>query len=165
VPQPTEFSLVQKAFLIMFFGLFFYVWGAANLEGLLNYPFWRDMGPMMTNEDFIKLRSDHLWKIAPLLVLPVAVLAMVTLSLVFLGPPSIPRWALIAILCLELISVLSTIFIQIPIQFQHNREGYDLASFNRLITTDFWFRKLPRFIEAPFVVFVLWRVISRPRVA
>jgi flagellar biosynthesis protein FlhB len=90
VPQSTEFSLVQKALLIMFFGLFFYVWGAANLEGLLNYPFWRDMGPMMTNEDFIKLRSDHLWKIAPLLVLPVAVLAIVTLSLVFLGPPSIP---------------------------------------------------------------------------
>lgn len=161
MPQPTEFSLLQKVLLIIFFGLFFYVWGAANLEGLLNYPFWRDMGPMMTNENFIQLRSDHLWKIAPLLVLPVAVLVIVTISLVFMGPPSIPRWAMIVILCFELTSVLSTIFIQIPIQLQHNTQGHDLASFSRLITTDFWLRKLPRFFEAPFVVFVLWRVISR----
>jgi hypothetical protein len=47
-------TTTQGALLVSFFGLFFYVWGAANLEGLMNYPFWRDMGPMMTNENFIK---------------------------------------------------------------------------------------------------------------
>jgi len=161
MPQATEVTLVQGVLLVMFFGLFFYVWGAANLEGLMNYPFWRDMGQMMTNENFIKLRADHLWKIAPLLVIPFVTLVLVTAALVVLAPPFVPRWALVVVLGLELVGGLSTIFIQVPIQLQHNSTGYDLASFNRLITTDFWLRKAPRFIEAPLVMFVLWRVIFR----
>jgi hypothetical protein len=161
MPQATELTLVQGVLLVMFFGLFFYVWGAANLEGLMNYPFWRDMGPMMTNENFIKLRADHLWKIAPLLVIPFVALVLVTTALAFLAPPFVPRWALVVVLALELVGGVSTIFIQVPIQLQHNAQGYDLATFNRLITTDFWLRKVPRFIEAPFVMFVLWRVLFR----
>lgn len=156
-----ETTILQSALLVAFFGLFFYVWGAANLEGLMNYPFWRDMGAMMTNENFVKLRADHLWKIAPLLVVPFGMLVIVTAVLVFIAPPFVPRWALIVIFALELLAALSTIFIQVPIQLLHNTQGYDLAAFDRLIATDFWLRKVPRFVEAPFVAFVLWRVIVR----
>lgn len=165
--QAPDVSIFQGVLLAIFFGLFFYVWGAANLEGLMYYPFWRDMGAMMTNENFIKLRADHLWKIAPLLVVPFGALVLVTATLVFVAPPFVPRWALVVIFDLELVAVLSTIFIQVPIQIQHNRTGYDLAAFERLIVTDFWLRKVPSFVEAPFVVLILWRTIFRrgPNVA
>lgn len=159
--QAKDVNHVQGVLLVSFLSLFFYVWGAANLEGLMNYPFWRDMGPMMTDENFIKLRTDHLWKIAPLLVIPFAALVLVTATLVFVAPPFVPRWALLVILGLELVNVLSTIFIQVPIQLQHNTQGYDLAAFDRLIVTDFWLRKVPRFVEAPFVALILWRTVFR----
>jgi hypothetical protein len=88
-------------------------------------------------------------------------LVFVTATLVFLAPPFVPRWALLVVLGLQLVAGLSTIFIQVPIQLSHTTQGYDIASFNRLITTDFWLRKVLSFIEAPFVAFVLWRVIFR----
>lgn len=154
-------SSFQGVLLVCFFGLFFYVWGAANLEGLMNYPFWRDMGPMMTNENFIKLRADHLWKIVPLLVAPFGLLVLITAALVMWPPPFLSRWVFVAILALELVSVVSTIVIQAPIQILHHSQGYDLAAFERLITTDFWLRKVPRFLEALLVAFVLWRAVVR----
>ena len=161
MPADNQISTLQGALLVSFFALFFYVWGTTNLEGLMNYPFWRDMGALIPNEDFIKLRATHGWKIFPLLVAPLFLLQAVTLALVFLAPPIVPRWALYVILALEAAYMLATVFLEIPIHQQHDKTGYDLALFDRLITIDIWLRKLPRLIEAPFVVFLLWRVVKR----
>src|SRR5262245_24051410 len=151
----------QAALLVGFFALFFYVWGTTNLEGLMNYPFWREMGQMMSNDNFIKLRADHGWKVFPLLVVPLASLQMVTIALVFLAPPSLPRWTLFVILAIELLYMVVTIFFEIPIHRSHDTQGYDLALFDHLIAIDIWLRKLPRLIEAPFVIYLLWRALMR----
>jgi hypothetical protein len=151
--------MLQTALLTAFFALFFYVWGTTNFEGLMNYPVWRDMGAMISNEDFIELRASHGWKIFPLLVAPLSLLQIVTIALIFLAPASTPRWALWIVVALELIYMLATIFLEIPIHLQHDRTGYDRALFDRLITIDIWLRKLPRLVEAPFVVFLLWRAL------
>ena len=157
----TTIRAVQNGLLTAFFALFFYVWGTTNLEGLFNYPFWRDMGGMLTNENFMALRGAHGWKIFPLLVAPLFLLQIVTIALVFLAPSFVPRWALLIVLGLELIYMLATICLEIPIHLQHDTQGYDLASFDRLIAIDIWLRKIPRLVEAPFVVFLLWRVVAR----
>ena len=34
-------------FLLLFFALYFYRLGVTSLEAFFNYPFWKDMGPMM----------------------------------------------------------------------------------------------------------------------
>ena len=152
----------QAVLLILFFALYFYRVGAGNLEGLLNYPFWRDMGPMMSNEDFMRLREDHMWKVFPLLVLPVVTLPIVTAMLAVTGAPPVPRWVFAGALTLQLVAVLSTILIQFPIQVQLTQTGFDAAALDRLIVTDLWFRKIPSLVEGVFVLIALWRVIARP---
>ncbi len=160
--QPnTQVSSLQGGLLVGFFALFFYVWGTTNLEGLMNYPFWREMGQMMSNDDFIRLRADHGWKIFPLLVVPLLLLFIVTIALVFLAPVWLPRWTLLVVLAIELLYMAVTIFLEIPIHRSHETLGYDLALFDRLIAIDIWLRKLPRLIEAPCVVYLLWRALMR----
>lgn len=156
-----QLSTFQAALLVGFFALFFYVWGTTNLEGLMNYPFWRDMGQMMSNDQFIRLRADHGWKVFPLLVVPLTLLQITTVALVFLAPSWLPRWALFVILAIELLYMAVTIFMEIPIHRSHDTRGYDLALFDRLIAIDIWLRKIPRLIEAPIVTYLLWRTVVR----
>ena len=87
-------STLQSVLLLCFACLFFYRFGAANIEGLVNYPFWRDMGPTMSNEDFIRLREVHLWRVYPLLVLPFGLEIVAAVALLGIGHPMVPRWML-----------------------------------------------------------------------
>jgi len=156
-----EVGTIQAILLVLFFSLFFYRIGAGNLEGLMNYPFWRDMGPLMSQESFKKLRADHLWKIVPLLVAPFIAEIVVTAVVVFVLPAFIPLLTVLAILALQLVGAASTVLIQVPIQIRHNRQGYDRPSFDRLIQTDFWLRKVPSFVQAALTLYVLWLVVAR----
>ncbi|MBA2466455.1 MAG: hypothetical protein H0V46_02475 [Sphingomonas sp.] len=155
----------RSILLLLFFALYFYRLGAANVEALLNYPFWLDMGPMMSNADFIQLRTDQVWKIVPIMVAPIGLLVLVTGALALAGAPPVPRWVFIGALVLQLVAVVSTLTIQLPIQMQLDTSGYDAAALKRLISTDLLFRKLPSVIEAVFVGLGLWRVIQAARSA
>jgi hypothetical protein len=157
--SPT--TALQTGLLVLFFGLFFYQWGATNLEGLLNYPFWRDMGAKMTNENFVKLFSDHRWKLLPLLVIPFALYTFVTVVLVIFAPAYIPHWLLSAILGLHIVVFASSVIIQVPLRIQLDTKGFDSAKFDRLITTDIWLRKIPSAAQAVLVLIVLWLVAMR----
>ncbi len=159
--QVDRQSPFRAVLLLLFFSLFFYRLGASNIEALLNYPFWRDMGGMMSNDDFIRLRDDHLWKVFPLLVAPIVLLVIVTAILAWAGAPPVPRWVFVGALACQSIMVASTVLIQIPIQFELNRSGFDAALLDRLIWTDLLLRKLPSLVEAAFVLFGLWAVITR----
>ena len=158
--RPTT---LRTALLVLFFALYFYRVGAGNLEAFLNYPFWRDMGPMMSNADFISLREDHMWKVFPLLVLPVVMLPLATALLAILGASPVPRWAFLGALALQLIAVISTVLIQFPIQVQLTQSGFDAGVLDRLIVTDFWLRRMPSLGEGIFVLIALWRVIASER--
>lgn len=147
--------------LVLFFALYFYRTGAGNLEALFNYPFWRDMGSMMSNEDFMRLRVDHLDKVFPLLVIPVGLMVVVTATLAIVGAPPVPRSIFIGDLALQFVAAVSTVLIQFPIQVQLTRTGFDAAALDRLITTDLWFRRLPSAGEGVLVLIGLWRVVAR----
>lgn len=153
----------RSLLLLLFFMLYFYRLGAANVEALLNYPFWKAMGPMMSNADFIQLRTEHVWKIVPIMVAPIGLLVLVTGALSVLGAPPVPRWAFLCALVLQLVAMASTLAIQLPIQMQLDTSGYDAAAIDRLISTDLLFRKLPSVIEGAFVLLALWRVITTAR--
>ena len=160
LPADTHVSVLQSVLLVMFFWLFFYQWGAANLEGFSIYPFTRDMGEVVTKADWIRLREGPFARIFPLLVIPFALSVIATITLVFLKPPLIPRWVLLVILGLQTVIVASTILVQVPIQLQLN-SGFDRAAATRLITTDFWLRKVPLQLEGAFVLYAPWRVVVR----
>ncbi|HEU4428172.1 MAG TPA: hypothetical protein VFT98_05430 [Myxococcota bacterium] len=154
-------STLEALLLMLFFGLFFYQWGAANLEGFLNYPLFRDMGEKLGRDDYLALRAGITRRIVPLLVAPFALSIVCTLALTLRGSQLVPRALLLAILALQAVIAISTLTIQAPIQLRLNREGHDLAVATRLIVTDFWLRKVPVQIEGGLVLYALWRVISR----
>ena len=111
MPEVVRSSASKSILLLLFFALYFYRVGAGNMEALLNYPFWRDMGAVMTNDAFIELRQDHLWKVFPLLVVPLAALLIVTALLAWRGSPPVPRWMFVGALACQLVNVASTIVI------------------------------------------------------
>jgi hypothetical protein len=156
----TEVPALQSAVLVLFFGFFFYQWGAANLEGFSVYPFTRDLGEVVSKEDWIRLRAGPFAKVFPLLVVPFALSIVATIALVFLKPRFIPRWVLLVILGLQAVIATSTVLVQVPIQIQLN-SGFDRAATIRLISTDFWLRKVPLQVEGAFVLYALWRVVVR----
>lgn len=156
----SQMTDLEAGLLFLFFASFFYRIGAANLEGFFNYPFWRDMGPMMSAEDFIKLRKDHIWKIYVLLVAPIILLFLVTVALTALGSARIPRWVFMGALACQLVALISTLVIQLPIQKRLDRDGFEQAALSRLIATDRWLRKLPSLIECVLVSIGLWIVIT-----
>lgn len=149
-------------FLLLFFALYFYRLGVTSLEAFFNYPFWKDMGPMMSNADFVELRSLHTSKIFILLVGPAALLTMVTLALTLVGAAGLPRWAFLGVLAMQVIEWISTFMVQLPIQMQLDSTGFDPAALDRLITTDLFFRKLPALVEGMLVATILWAVIRAP---
>jgi hypothetical protein len=159
-PVELKPSVLQSVLLMMFFGLFFYQWGAANLEGFLNYPWIRDLGELLSKDDWIRTRTAPFAKIFPLLVIPFALSIVATIALAFQAPPFIPRWVILIVLVLQAVIATSTILVQGPIQVQLN-SGFDREAVDRLITTDFWLRKVPLQIEGALVFYALWRVVAR----
>lgn len=59
------------------------------LQGWSNYPTWLDMGPMMSNQDFMRLRESHYWLIYPLAVIPGMISLGLNLALVLLKPEGV----------------------------------------------------------------------------
>ena len=157
----TPTTALQAGILVAFFGLFFYQWGATNIEGFLNYPFWRDMGAKMAKDDYLKLYKDHGWKLLPLLVIPFLLYTVSTIALAIYAPAYIPHWLPLGILALQMVVTTSSAFVQVPLRVQLDRKGFDSAKFNRLITTDFWLRKIPSAAEAVLVLMVLTSVAMR----
>ncbi|MBX9584231.1 MAG: hypothetical protein K2X87_28360 [Gemmataceae bacterium] len=149
------------AVLVAYLALLFYGLGAGLLEQLLNYPMWRDMGARMADADFTATRRDHLWRIVPLLVIPVALRFPATVFLLARRPAFVPRWAVLVALACQAVGWASSALIQIPIQSALTDHGYSDALLDRLIVTDFWLRVLPSVVEAGVGLFLLRRVAAR----
>ncbi len=154
---------LRTALLTAFVALYFYRFGVTVLEGFFNYPFWRDMGTMMSNADFIRLRADHVWKVFLILLAPALVLVAVTLALTILGARPVPRWVFGGALACQLAALGATFAVQLPIQRQLDTTGFDAAAIERLIATDLLMRKLPSAIEGLFVLAALWTLIAAAR--
>jgi len=143
--------------LIAYIALLYLGQGASLLESFLNDPMWRDMGA----EDFMPTRSEHIWRIYPLLVVPLALRVPVTLSLLWRRPHLFPRWALWVALAGHMTGWASSGFIQTAL----TEHGFSDALFSRLVVTDRWLRVLPFACEAIAELWVLRRVVDELAVA
>jgi hypothetical protein len=121
------------------FALVFYGMGASFIESFVNYPTWPLIGP---NE----FRGFH-QALSPLIirymVLPLMLGTVLTISLVWLRPTAIPRWAIWVSVALQLIAWVSTFAIQIPIQIELSSAGLSVPLMERLLVTNWWLRRVP----------------------
>ncbi len=144
---------------IVFLAAFTLVWygtGAAFIESFVNYPSWQLIGQteFRTYHQFISPR------VLAYLVAPMALSTVCTLLLLWSRPPALPRWAVWVALALQAGSWVSTAAIQIPIQIALSSGGQDLALLERLITTNFWYRRVPMAINSGLFIWMAFRVFT-----
>ena len=133
------------------FALVFYGTGASFVESFVNYPTWRLIG---ANEF-----RDYHQALGPLIigymVIPLLITTLLTVLLIWFKPTPIPTWAIWLAVVLQLISWVSTFTIQIPIQVQLSGNGLSLPLIDRLIFTNWWFRKVPQITNAFLFVWMM----------
>src|SRR5262249_54081015 len=123
------------------------------------------MGPMMSNEDFMRLRDAHYWLIYPLAVFPGMLGLVLNIVLVFLRPAGISWLLLIALLIIRLIIAVATLTVQVPRQDRIDAGGYDRAVIQQLIDTDLWTRKIPGLIGMALTAVLTWQAVRRRQTA
>jgi len=140
----TKSSRVSIWLFLITFSLVFYGMGASFVESFVNYPTWKMIGP---NE----FRGFH-QALSPLIlqfmVFPLVVTTVLTALLLWFRPSAIPRWAICLALVLQIVTWISTVTIQLPIQFALSSDGLSIPAIEQLITTNFWFRRIPALINS-----------------
>jgi hypothetical protein len=137
-----------------FFFLVFYTVGASMMDSFAMYHTWRFVGA----EDFPLMHMESGKRIVLVFVLP-TVLMMIFQILMFWHRPNVISKPLlwIALIC-NIIPLLSSAFVQIPIQIKLDH-GKDPALLEWLIVSD-WIRVIPAFVLAITSFLMLKAVIT-----
>ncbi len=114
------------------FALVLYVMGAYFVEAFVNYPSWRFIGAA----EFRAYHNALGARIIPFMVVPWFIEIALTFFLMRFRPRAVPLQAIVLAQVFNLVALLSTIFIQIPIQIQFGNHGMSVEALDRLIETD-----------------------------
>lgn len=133
------------------FALIFYGAGASFVESFVNYPTWSLIGSA-------EFRTYH-QALSPLvigyMVIPMLIATVLTMLLAWCRPAAVPRWAIWLSITLQMIIWISTATIQLPIQFQLSANGQSLPLIEQLISTNWWYRKIPQIINTILFVWMM----------
>jgi hypothetical protein len=124
---------------VIAFALVFYGTGAAFVESFVNYASWQLIGA----DEFIAYHRFISPRVLAFLVAPLLLGTAFTVLLLWSRPAAVPAWAVWAALAAQSIVWVSTAAIQVPIQVQLSDQGLSVALIERLITTNFWLRRIP----------------------
>ena len=124
---------------VIAFALVFYGTGAAFIESFVNYASW----PLIGADEFIVYHRFISPRVLALLVAPLLLGTVFTILMLWSRPAAIPAWAVWTALAAQAVVWVSTATIQVPIQFQLSDQGLSIALIERLITTNFWLRRIP----------------------
>ncbi len=135
--------------------LAFYVFGGGIVNSLVAYRTWRAVG---TNEfpEFHQIDSSL---IIPLFVIFFFLSFIPQILLFWFRPVVISRWLVWAALFFNLITLVATITIQIPIQVELDKR-FSLELIDRLISTDFIYRRIPMLLLAIINFIMLYKVVN-----
>ena len=138
--------------LVLGFALTFYCLGTTYFEAFVNYRTWAQVGA----REFPAYHQALTPLVVKVMLVPIAVYALCLVSLLVLQPASVPRAAIAGSLVLLSIAILSSVFIQIPIQRQLDEAGLSAPLLQRLISTDLALRKLPLGLNALLWLAMFW---------
>ena len=135
--------------------LSFYVFGGGIVNSLVAYRTWRAVGP----NEFPKFHHIDSTLIIPLFVVFFFLSFIPQILLFWYRPMVIPKWFVGLALLFNLITLVSTITIQIPIQIELDKY-YSLELIDRLISTDFMYRRIPMLLLAIVNFIMLLKVVN-----
>ncbi len=133
----------------------FYVFGGGIVNSLVAYRTWRAVG---VNE-FTKFHQIDSSLIIPLFVVFFFFSFIPQILLFWFRPPIISKWLVWLALLLNLIALISTIAIQIPIQNELSK-GFSSELIERLISTDMIYRRIPMLLMAITNFIMLYKVVK-----
>ena len=122
----------RRVFFTLMFALVFHGAGAYFVEAFVNYPSWRLIGAA----EFRAYHNDLGSRFIPLMVVPWFAEIALTFVLMRFRPRAVPLHAIVLAQVFNLVSLASTIFIQIPIQLYLGDHGMSAEALDRLIETD-----------------------------
>ena len=154
--QNSNFSI--WLFLITF-SMVFYGTGAAFVESFVNYPTWRLIGAT----EFQAYHQAFSPLILGFMVIPLVLTTVLSILLLWFRPAAIPSWAIWLAVILQMVTWVSTVAIQVPIQIQLSSNGLSLPLIDRLIVTNFWLRRLPH-LGSTLLFFWMMSVMLRPAI-
>ena len=136
--------------------LAFYVFGGGIVNSLVAYRTWRAVGA----NEFPKFHQIDSSLIIPLFVIFFFISFIPQILLFWFRPIIIPRWLIWLALLFNLIALISTITIQIPIQTELDKR-FSLELIERLISTDLIYRRIPMLLLAIVNFIMLYKVVKR----
>lgn len=114
------------------FALVFYVAGASFIQSFVNYPTWKLIGA----GEFQNYHNAMSPPIIKYMIAPWLVEIILTILLLKFRPRMIPQAAIVAALMLNSVALVSTVFIQIPIQNELGENGFSAQAIEKLLATD-----------------------------
>ena len=136
--------------------LTFYVLGGGMVTSLVGYRTWKLVGP----NEFPKFHQADNTHIIPVFVIFFFLSFIPQILLFWFRPTIIPKWMVGLALLFNLIMLISSITIQIPIQMKLD-EGFSMELIERLITTDLTFRVIPMILLAVTNFMMLYKVVKQ----
>ncbi len=147
----------RTVFFTLVFALVFYVIGASFIQSFVNYPTWKMIGA----HEFQAYHNAMSPLIIKMMVLPWFLEIVLTFVLLWQRPSVIPRTAVALAQTFNLVALVSTIFIQIPIQMQLGESGLSNDALEMLIETD-PIRWLSAILKGILYLWMMLRVVNPP---
>ncbi len=135
--------------------LAFYVLGGGIVNSLVGYRTWREVGA----NEFPQFHQVDSKLIIPLFVIFFFLSFIPQVLLFWFRPMAIPKWLVGLALILNLIALVSTITIQIPIQKELDSK-FSSELIERLISTDMMYRRIPMLLMAVVNFIMLYKVVN-----
>ena len=135
--------------------LSFYVFGGGIVNSLVAYRTWRAVGA----NEFPEFHQIDSALIIPLFVIFFFLSFIPQILMFWFRPMIISRWLVWSALFFNLITLVSTITIQIPIQVELDKR-LSLELIEKLISTDFIYRRIPMLLLAIINFIMLYKVVK-----
>lgn len=136
--------------------LSFYVFGGGIVNSLVAYRTWRWVGAV----EFPKFHHVDSELIIPLFVIFFFLSFIPQILLFWFRPIAISRWMIFLALLFNLITLVSTITVQIPIQTKLD-QAFSIDLIEKLISTDMIWRRIPMLLLAITNFSMLYMVVRR----
>ncbi len=149
-------NAISSTIFSIYIAISFYVFGGGVVNSMVAYRTWRQVGPA----EFPAFHHIDSRFIIPFFVVFFFLSFIPQIFLFWFRPIVIPKWMVILALLFNLITMISTITIQIPIQLKLE-EAFSLPLINKLIDTDLIFRKIPMLLLAVVNFAMLYKVVKR----
>ena len=145
---------MKKNLTVIFFMLSFYCFGAGIIDSFAIYHSWLFVG----EDEFAAVHQAAGQRIILFFVLPMVVLTIVTALMFWFRVNIIPKNLLWFAFTCQVVSWISSVMIQIPIQMRLDR-GKDEELLNKLITTD-WIRIIAWVVYIVIVIQMILRFVK-----